>query len=88
MARRGTDSRASGVIRASEVGQYAFCARAWWLGSVEGQPSTLQEEMATGETAHRRHGQRVRASVTLRRTAYLLLALALLAAAIAVWQGV
>jgi CRISPR/Cas system-associated exonuclease Cas4 (RecB family) len=85
VARRATEPR---IIRASEVGRYAFCARAWWLGSVEGQPSTLQEEMAVGETAHRRHGQRVRASVTLRRTAYLLLALALLAAAIAVWQGV
>ena len=87
MARRGTDSRASGVIRASEVGQYAFCARAWWLGSVEGKPSTLQEEMAAGEAVHRRHGRRVRASVTLRRAAYLLLGLALLAVVIALWQA-
>ncbi|MGD1994442.1 MAG: hypothetical protein PVI59_14710 [Anaerolineae bacterium] len=83
MARETNDP----VIRASEVGRYVFCARAWWLGSVEGLPSTLQEEMAAGEGAHRRHGRRVRASVTLRRTAYLLLALALLAAFIAVWQG-
>lgn len=84
MARRATDLC---VIRASEVGRYAFCARAWWLGSVKGVPSNLREEMAAGEAAHRRHGQRVRASVTLRRTAYLILALAILTAVIAIWQG-
>lgn len=87
MARRSTDHPGRDVIRASEVGRYTFCARAWWLGSVEGQPSTLREEMAAGEAAHRRHGRRVRASVTLRRTAYLLLALALLTAGIAIWQA-
>lgn len=64
------------VIRASEIGQYAYCARAWWLGSVEGLPSSHLAEMADGEAAHRRHGRRVKASITLRHLAYLLLALA------------
>jgi len=64
------------VIRASEIGQYAYCARDWWLGSVEGLPSSHLDEMADGEAVHRRHGRRVKASITLRRLAYLLLALA------------
>ena len=71
------------IIRASEVGQYVFCARAWWLGAVEGRPSAHRREMAAGEVAHRRHGRRVRGSVALARLAYLLLALAALAAAVA-----
>jgi len=70
-------SRDNRVIRASEIGQYAYCARAWWLGSVEGLPSSHLDEMAAGEAAHRRHGRTVRTSLTLRRWAYALLALAI-----------
>lgn len=68
------------IVRASEVGQYAFCAHAWWLGAVEGRPSTHGREMAAGESAHRKHGRRVRSAVLLARLAYLLLALAAVAA--------
>jgi hypothetical protein len=83
VARETTDF----IIRASELGRYVFCAHAWWLGSVQGQPSTHWREMATGEKVHRRHGRRVRASATLARLAYLLLVLAGLAAALALLQG-
>lgn len=65
------------VIRASEVGQYAYCARAWWLANVDGLPSGHQREMAVGETIHLRHGQGVRASLGLARLAYAVLLLAL-----------
>ncbi len=65
-------------IRASEVGQYAFCPRAWWLGAVEGLPSAHQEEMEAGERAHRAHGRRARAALLLTRIALALLALAVL----------
>jgi hypothetical protein len=65
------------VIRASELGRYAYCAQAWWLGSVEGLPSAHEPEMAAGEVAHLRHGQGVRASLGLRRLAYLVLVLAM-----------
>jgi hypothetical protein len=64
------------IIRASEIGQYAYCARAWWLGSVEGLPSDHQWEMAAGEATHRRHGRGVRASLGLARLAYAVLVLA------------
>ncbi len=70
------------VIRASEVGQYTFCALAWWLGTVEGRASANQEEMAEGTAAHRRHGRQVQASVTMARLAWLFFALAGLAAAV------
>ncbi|MCX7854666.1 MAG: hypothetical protein N2556_01585 [Anaerolineae bacterium] len=68
------------IIRASEIGQYLFCARAWWLGSVKGLPSAHREAMDAGESAHRQHGRRVRAAVILSRLAWALLALALFVA--------
>ncbi len=64
------------VIRASEIGQYVYCARAWWLGSVQGLPSSHQREMAAGKVTHLRHGQGVRASLWLSRLAYAALLLA------------
>jgi CRISPR/Cas system-associated exonuclease Cas4 (RecB family) len=56
------DKRVDGqdiVIRASEIAQYAFCARAWWLGQVLGYRSTNLAAMRRGEIQHRAHGTRV-----------------------------
>lgn len=64
------------IIRAGEIGQYVFCAQAWWLGSVEGHPSANQQELVAGEMAHTRHGQKVRTALVLRRLAYVVLVLA------------
>jgi CRISPR/Cas system-associated exonuclease Cas4 (RecB family) len=69
----------SQVIRASELGQYAYCARAWWLGRVLGYRPTNLERLAAGEAAHVRHGQQVVGYHRLQRWAYALLALAVLA---------
>jgi hypothetical protein len=47
------------IIRASEIGQYDFCAKAWWLGSIDGvQPSNIGELQA-GTAAHEQHGRQV-----------------------------
>ena len=70
------------VIRASEIGQYAYCARAWWLGSVVGVPATNVNELQRGATMHRRHGQ----AVWLSR-ALLVVAAALVVLAIAIALG-
>ena len=64
------------VIRASEIGQYIFCAQAWWLASVEGRPPANRRDLAAGEATHTRHGWGVRASLALRRLAYGVLVLA------------
>ncbi len=65
------------VIRASEIGQYAYCAHAWWLGSIEGAPSAHQEALEAGEAAHRRHGAGVQSTLWLKRLAYTVLMMAL-----------
>ena len=67
------------VIRASELGQYSFCAKAWWLGSVEGMPSVNVREMDAGRSAHEQHGQTVWLSTWLGRVGWILLGLGLLA---------
>ena len=64
------------IIRASEIGQYVFCAQAWWLGSVEGHPPANRQKLAAGEAIHTRHGWGVRAALALRRLAYGVLGLA------------
>jgi len=66
------------VIRASEVAQYEYCARAWWLGRVRGYKPSNVEEMALGEEEHERHGREVIDVRRRERLTYLLLALAAL----------
>jgi CRISPR/Cas system-associated exonuclease Cas4 (RecB family) len=69
------------VIRASEIGSYLYCARAWWYQK-KGVQSSNQAEMAGGSELHRRHGRQVLAAGMTRILAlvFLLVALALLAA--------
>jgi len=70
------------IVRASEVGLYTYCARAWWLSQVKGHRSAHRAAMATGEAAHQTHGRAVVGYHRLRQTAYALLGLALLTAGI------
>jgi CRISPR/Cas system-associated exonuclease Cas4 (RecB family) len=68
-------------IRASEIGSYLYCARAWWYQR-QGLESSNQAEMAAGTEIHRTHGRTVIASGFIRTLGLLalLVALALLAA--------
>lgn len=47
------------VIRASEIGEYVHCERAWWLGNVQGGENQNRAFMDAGTERHRAHGQRV-----------------------------
>jgi hypothetical protein len=63
------------VIRASEIGQYDFCAKAWWLGSIEGVPPSNIRELQAGTAAHEEHGQQVHRATQLQVAAFLLVGL-------------
>ena len=63
-------------IRASDVGSYLYCARAWWYHR-EGIESTNQAEMTTGTELHRIHGRQVLASGLTHTLALILLLVAL-----------
>jgi hypothetical protein len=71
------------IIRASEIGQYAYCARAWWLGRIKGYRSTNEAAMRAGSEAHHDHGRAVESYHRLRRLATVLIIVAALA--LAVW---
>jgi CRISPR/Cas system-associated exonuclease Cas4 (RecB family) len=69
------------VLRASEIGSFLYCRRAWWYRK-QGVPSQNQAELAAGSALHERHGRAVVAAGLLRGLAFLLLlaGLAVLAA--------
>ena len=78
----GSLNREDEVIRASEIGQYAFCARAWWYSRVKGYEPENIVELQQGVTGHRYHGKQVQGYHLLRRIGLglvLLAGLALLA---------
>ena len=64
------------TIRASDVGSYLYCARAWWYRQ-QGIESTNQVEMTAGTELHRAHGRQVIASNLTRTLALILLLTAL-----------
>ena len=64
------------VIRASDIGTYLYCHRAWWYRK-EGVESENRAEMATGTELHRRHGRKVLAAGLLRTLSLLLFLIAL-----------
>jgi len=72
------------VIRASDLGTYLYCHRAWMYHK-QGLESENRAEMAAGTELHRRHGRRVLAAGLLRTLSLLLflIGLTLLAAYLA-----
>ena len=69
------------TIRASEIGSFLYCQRAWWYQK-HGQPSANQAEMVAGVELHYRHGRSALATGCLRWVAYALILAALVLATI------
>jgi len=60
------------TIRASEIGAFVYCQRAWWY-RLQGVEPANQAELAAGSELHRQHGRQVVVSGLLRGLAWLLL---------------
>jgi CRISPR/Cas system-associated exonuclease Cas4 (RecB family) len=74
------------TIRASEIGTYLYCRRAWWYQQ-QGVPSENQAEFASGTRLHYRHGRAVLLSGLLRLAGYTLLLAAVVLLVIALLQA-
>ncbi len=72
-------------VRASEIGSFLYCARAWWYQR-QGVEAENQAELTGGELFHRRHGQKVVAAGLMRLAGlfFLLVAVLLLATGLTV----
>lgn len=64
------------VIRASEIGEYVFCHRAWWLHRVQRLESANRAQIQVGTIKHAEHGRAVQRADMLRRLAMVLFAMA------------
>ena len=60
------------MIRASELNQYSFCQRAWWLGTIKGIPSNNQAALTRGVQLHHSHENQVRAVLRWRQASFFL----------------
>jgi len=79
------------MIRASEIGEYGYCSRAWWFKHVIRLPipagSGTEGRLASGTRAHERHGRTVGMSVALRRLGIVLALCGVVAIAFALLFG-
>lgn len=74
------------TLKASEIAEYVFCHRAWWLHRVVGYRSSNLAALQAGTAGHERHGEQVAAALHWRRLAYgALLLAALLLAVLVCW---
>ncbi len=73
------------TIRASEIGAFLYCQRAWWY-QLQGLKPSNQAELSAGTDLHRKHWRQVAAAGALRLIGYLLLALALVLLAISLTE--
>ena len=57
------------ILRASEIGEYVYCHRAWWLHRVHGLESANRAQMEAGTIRHVEHGRAVQRADWMRRAA-------------------
>ncbi len=65
------------LIKASEIGEYVYCHRAWWLHQVAGEIPAGRNRRERGTRAHASHYAGIRASRLLLGLGLLLLVVAL-----------
>jgi hypothetical protein len=67
------------LIRASELAEYVYCHRAWWLRTIEDLVPEAQERLWHGTNQHHHHGRLVLMSSVLLTAGLLLVAISLVA---------
>lgn len=76
-------SRDRMLVRASDIGLWAYCHRAWWLARVHKAPHRYPERLAHGTAVHETHGRVIVRAQRAQQWARILLALGVLLLGIA-----
>lgn len=74
------------VIQASEISDYVYCRRAWWLKRVYGYKPQNRQALEAGTNYHQVHGYMVLRAQKVRLVAYALVGIALVTV-LAWWIG-
>ncbi len=69
------------ITTASELAEYTYCRRSWWLTHVQGLPSASQAAFKHGRLLHAEHGRLARRAAWLGRLAAAAILAGLLVAA-------
>lgn len=72
-------------IKASEIGEYLYCQRAWWY-RLQGAVTANVQELAEGSAQHARHGRGLRALAWQRGLAFVLIAAAMVLIILQLWS--
>ncbi|MCX6045232.1 MAG: hypothetical protein NT075_08965 [Chloroflexi bacterium] len=79
------------LVRASDIGTWSFCQRAWWLAHIKQVPHQRPQVLQQGTIAHAAHGRAVVQACRLHRVGLFLLAMGLLLAIVTglfwLWTG-
>ena len=78
-------ARTKRTIRASEIGSFLYCQRAWWYRR-QNAPTINTAELAGGEDFHRQHVSHTRNARIIQTIAWFLLALAFTAILITLFR--
>ena len=60
------------LVRASDLGSWTFCNRAWWLREIKGAEHSSPDVLDRGSVAHEAHGKEVRIAKRLSNAGYVL----------------
>lgn len=74
-------------IRASEINEFVYCRRSWWLQRRDGQTSKNIEVMLAGQAYHEDHGRLARRALMAQGLMYLLVFLTVFFIAYAIFSG-
>lgn len=75
------------LVRASDLGAWAFCNRAWWLREVKGAAHDSPDVLDRGSAAHVAHGKQVQGARRLSTVGLILVAAGLVVLALLIaWQ--
>lgn len=68
------------LVRASDIGLWAFCHRAWWLARVRGVAHQRPAVLIKGQAVHQAHGHTVQRAHLYTTLGWRLLALGMMMA--------